>query len=272
MKVSWHGANVWGAGLAFGRVYMLYIPVEVNGHPIKAFVDSGAQATIISPACAERCGIMRLLDKRYAGVARGVGTARILGRVHAAQMRLGHSFLGFSATVMEGKDVDLLLGLDMLKGFRACIDLGKGVLRIGDDEVPFLGEAEIPKRDEAPEEEAAAAVPGPAGTRVDGRTGAVVAPGAGGSASMEPAAAAAAAATARAGASAPQPAQSSNPAPSASTSAAPPRGAAPAARPQFPRESIEQLLAMGFSEAEAVQALTLAGGNVDLAASMLFGG
>uniref|UniRef100_A0A060T043 DNA damage-inducible protein 1 n=1 Tax=Blastobotrys adeninivorans TaxID=409370 RepID=A0A060T043_BLAAD len=216
----------------FGRVTMLFVPVWVNGHQVKAFVDSGAQATIMSPQCVERCNMSHLIDKRFQGIARGVGEAKIIGRIHSAPMKVGDSFLPCSFTVMENKGIEMLLGLDMLKRHQGTIDLNRNVLVMGGSEVPFLPESEIP---EEFEEFQTAAGPEAASSSSSSRP-----PQAG-------------------------PATTSN----ASTSRIADAQPAPTTT-QYSDDTISNLMSLGFSRQQVVSALDQAGGNPELAAALLF--
>ncbi|KAI9812065.1 MAG: DNA damage-inducible protein 1 [Phylliscum demangeonii] len=131
---------------------MLNIDDEVDGHEVKAFVDSRAQAIITSPSCAETRGIMRLVNKRLA-VLRAVSQRRR------------------SSAAAFGPDQDR----HALR-HQACVDLRRDVLVIPGNNVPFMGEANIPKREEegVPDEPT---VDGPAGMNVDPRSGPITPPG-----------------------------------------------------------------------------------------------
>jgi DNA damage-inducible protein 1 len=222
---------------SFGSVHMLYIDCEVNGYHVKAFVDSGAQTTIMNETCAMKCGIMRLVDTRFSGIAQGVGQAKIIGRVHAATIRIASTHLTCSFTVLEQQSVDMLLGLDMLKRHQCCIDLRANVLRIGTtgNETPFLSEADLPDhhrthhRTSSPPQS-----PAPLLTSTDGRPAvsgqatlvAAGAPGAGGASGVQ-------------------------------------------AMPEVD-DAMAALMGLGFSRARVAEALHVCGGNVDAAAQYLF--
>jgi DNA damage-inducible protein 1 len=143
--------------------------------------------------------------------------------------------------------VDLLLGLDMLKAHQACIDLEKSVLRIQGREVRFLSEHELPEQarlmDSGVEDPSAStsgsssSVPQPSQSSVGGDTRPPF-PGGGNTLG-----------------SAPTPRAATRPA---------------ATQTRHPESAIELLMGLGVSREIAISTLDAAGGNVDVAASLLF--
>ncbi|KAL3861946.1 hypothetical protein ACJMK2_007955 [Sinanodonta woodiana] len=131
-------------------VTMMYIDCKVNNHPVQAFVDTGAQMTIMNRPCAVRCEIFDLVDFRWAGIAVGVGTQRILGRIHKVDIEINSAVFPSSFSILEDQPVEMILGLDFIKRNMCTIDLSRNILQIKKAngevvETPFLFEFELPR-------------------------------------------------------------------------------------------------------------------------------
>lgn len=149
-------------------------------------------------------------------------------------------FEDYRLDMMQGRDVDLLFGLDMLKAHQACIDLEKNVLRIQGREVSFLSEHELPEKTRVAEELFDAPVPNVAPPPPRASRGALS--GRGRTLGASPAA----------GPSRPRAPQT------------------PAPAQRYSERDIRILMDLGVSREIAISTLDAAGGNVDAAASLLF--
>jgi DNA damage-inducible protein 1 len=58
---------------------------------------------------------MNWVDTRFKGMAMGIGTSKILGRIHKSDLEILGKHFPCSLTVLEDNKVEFLLGLDNLK-------------------------------------------------------------------------------------------------------------------------------------------------------------
>ncbi len=128
-------------------IHMLYIHLEINKKKVVALVDTGAQSTIICKDLAEKCDLFNLCDTRFSGIAKGVGTSKILGTIHAAQIKIEEKFLMCKITVIENNSVGFIFGLDNMRSHRCCVDLTKNALVFPDAGInaKFLSDGEVKK-------------------------------------------------------------------------------------------------------------------------------
>lgn len=105
------------------QVDMLYFKCKINDSFIEAFVDTGAQMSIMSESCAKLCGLSDLIDYSYQGVAKGVGQQTILGKIWLIDILVENIAVPCSFTILKNMDIDMIFGLDMLNSHRANINL-----------------------------------------------------------------------------------------------------------------------------------------------------
>lgn len=230
---------------AFVNTTLLLIKLNINGHDTHALVDSGAQKSVILAPVAESFGLHDLIDTAFAGMSRGVGQQQSPGRIHSVPVVLGDTNLALPCAfqVLE-IGFPVLLGLDMLKAHRCIIDLSKNALVVGQYEIPFMPEHEVEKLSLAMHDDPKNAI---------GAVGSIAT----NEVAQKPAAQ-----------NAPSIPERTPTASSATTSSSAAHGQNPL--PSVPEDSITQLCSLGFSRQEAVEALQISNGNVELAAGYLF--
>lgn len=135
--------------------HMLYIPLEINQFKVIALVDTGAQMTIMSVDIAHKCGLYNLIDTDYKGQAIGVGTSKIIGVIHCAQIKIKDTFIMAKITVIENVSVGFILGLDNMRSHRCTIELSSNSLIFKDAglSITFLSDGEAKKLKEIHQEE-----------------------------------------------------------------------------------------------------------------------
>ena len=131
-------------------VHMLFINIEINNKKVNALVDTGAQSSFMSADLCRKCNLMNMVDKRFQGIARGVGSSRILGVIHAAQIKIMNKVIMLKINIIENNEIGFVLGLDNLRKFNCNVDLKKNGLVFPDIGItaPFLSDGEIRKMKE----------------------------------------------------------------------------------------------------------------------------
>lgn len=196
------------------------------------------------------------IDKRFAGIAKGVGIQKIVGRVHLCQLQIENDFLPCSFSILEDQPMEMLLGLDMLKRHQCTIDLRRNVLVIGTTgtETHFLPENELPASARSSD------MPSEAELKLLG----VGSKSPSSSQGTERGASTSSAAGGSSGAI-----RSLLDAPPLNQSATASGGAASGAGAGADPQKVEQLISMGFPREQAAQMLVQFNGNMDQAIAAL---
>jgi DNA damage-inducible protein 1 len=112
---------------------MCLVPCTIGNITVEMLVDTGAQSSVISSPLVRQLDLSDRLDRRYRGVAAGVGRANISGQVRNVACAFGDGHVEFlmEFMVLDISEHLMIMGLDQLRKYKCLIDVGNGKLIFG---------------------------------------------------------------------------------------------------------------------------------------------
>jgi hypothetical protein len=109
----------------------IYIKGSINGNMVKFLIDTGAQISLLSKSVAVACGLDKYIDERYSGELVGVGTDKILGKVHYTEITFDWGVLPCGFTICNNNNIIPIIGIDIMNSHGINIDFKTKTLQIG---------------------------------------------------------------------------------------------------------------------------------------------
>ena len=122
--------------------HMCLVPCQIGSVTVEMLVDTGAQSSVLSSAVVRQLGLAGRVDRRYQGVAAGVGRARISGKLRDVVCAFGqHVEFPMDFVILEVNDPLCIMGLDQMRKYKCLVDLQREKLVFGGTggvEIDFL--------------------------------------------------------------------------------------------------------------------------------------
>jgi len=99
---------------------MATVLCAIGNISVEMLIDTGAQTSVLSMPIVRQLGLMNRLDRRYMGVAAGVGQARISGKISnvICSFGVGHVEFPMDFIVLDINDNLVILGLDQMRKYK----------------------------------------------------------------------------------------------------------------------------------------------------------
>lgn len=110
---------------------MAYVVCEIGNVAVEMMVDTGAESSVISMPLVRRLNLTGCLDTSRQGVASGVGSARISGRLRNIPVKMGQVEFQLDFIVLEVSEEIFMLGIDQMRKFKCVVDLERQSLIFG---------------------------------------------------------------------------------------------------------------------------------------------